>query len=80
MEVDRAENAREPKLLTCHFANVSRSGALRRPEMAVIAEDALGMVGSLPLLQRIRRQILSKDSTSSAGRYIRTLKASRLHF
>lgn len=45
--VDRAENAREPKLLTVHAgwpSQISRSCALRRPTADVIAEDCLGLV------------------------------------
>ena len=47
--VDRAENAREPKLLTVHAGNISRSGPLRRPTADCIAEDSLALVG-VPLL------------------------------
>ena len=46
--VDRAENARQPKLLTIHAGNISRSGPLRRPTADVIAEDALALVIHLP--------------------------------
>ena len=41
--VDRAENSREPKLLTVHAGQISRSGALRRPTADVIAEDSLSL-------------------------------------
>ena len=52
--VDRAENAREPKLLTVQAGNISRSGALRRPTAAVIAEDAHAMVRlDWPMLAKI---------------------------
>ena len=46
--VDRAENAREPKLLTVHAGNISRSGSLRRPTADCIAEDSLALVGIPP--------------------------------
>ena len=42
--VDRTENAREPKLLTVHAGQISRSCALRRPTADVIAEDSLALV------------------------------------
>ena len=45
--VDRAENAREPKLLTVHAGQISRSGSLRRPTADVIAEDCVSLVGLL---------------------------------
>lgn len=43
--VDRAENGREPKLITIHAGGISRSGPMRRPTAEAMAEDALTLVG-----------------------------------
>ena len=69
--VDRAENSREPKLLTVHAGQISRSGALRRPAADVIAEDCLALVSSIHmqdhhLAQAPQVQDLSRSCSTAA--------------
>ena len=45
--LDRDANSREPRLLTAHWANISRSCPLRRCDAASIAQAAHGLVFSL---------------------------------